>query len=416
MENKIINNYKIAKEKYEELGVDVDKALKRLSNISISVNCWQGDDVKGFIFKDTSLSGGIQVTGNYPYRARNFSELSSDLSKALSLIPGKQRVNLHGMYAVSDNDIDLDEIEPIHFKPWVKWAKKEGVALDFNPTCFSHPLASDGFTLSSNNKKVRNFFIEHVKRSRQIAKYFALELNKKSVCNIWIPDGYKDTPYDRLAPRLRLKESLDEIYSEEIDSNLVLDTLESKLFGIGVEGYTTGTHEFYLSYAIKNNKSICLDSGHFHPTETISDKIPSLMPFFNEIALHVTRPMRWDSDHIVSFDDDVSKIAEEIIRNNLDQKVYIGLDFFDASINRVAAWVIGVRNTQKALLKALLEPYEKLKDIEVKGDYTKRLAYMEELKTYPFGAIYDYYCYMNHVPTNLNWLKDIKKYEQELKR
>lgn len=416
MKKQIIDNYEIAKEMYAKLGVDTDAAIKRLNEIAISIQCWQGDDVKGFLFNDEAVSGGIQVTGNYPHRARNFEELSADLSKALSLIPGKHRINLHAMYAVTNEKVDLDELEPKHFKAWVDWAKKEEIALDFNSTNFSHQLSQDGFTLSSNDDKVRNFFINHNKRSRKIAEYFGKELNKKSVFNIWVPDGFKDFPYDRLEPRRRLKQALDEIFSEKLNEKYIVESMESKLFGIGLEGYTVGSSEFYLGYAIQNNKTICLDSGHFHPTESIADKLSATMLYLDNIALHVSRPMRWDSDHIVAFDDELQKVAEAIIRNNLENRVNIGLDYFDATVSRTAALVLGTRNLQKALLKAILEPADKLKTIENEKDYTQRLVLTEELKSYPFGAIYDYYCLINEVPTKSNWLDEIKKYEEQLER
>lgn len=414
--NDVIKKYELAKEMYKNIGVDTEEALKRLKKLETSIQCWQGDDVRGFLFKDTDMSGGISVTGNYPNKANNFEELSSDLSKALELIPGNQRINLHAMYAVTDENVDLNELEPKHFKAWVDWAKKENVALDFNSTNFSHVLSKKGFTLSSHEENIRRFFIDHNKRSRKISEYFGKELGKKSVFNIWIPDGFKDVPYDRLAPRMRLKESLDEIFSEKLNDKYITEVMESKLFGIGVEGYTVGSSEFYLSYALKNNKSVCFDSGHFHPTESIADKLSATILFLDNILLHVSRPMGWDSDHIVTFNDELQKICEAITRNNLEDKIYIGLDFFDASVSRISAVVLAVRNVQKALLKSLLEPVEKLKEIENDYNYTERLVLTEELKSYPYGAVYDYYCYMNNVPLNNKWLDEVLKYEEKLER
>lgn len=416
MKEQIINNYEIAKQIYREIGVDVDLAIERLNQIEISIQCWQGDDVKGFLLEKADISGGIQVTGNYPHRARNFEELSADLSKALSLIPGKHRVNLHAMYAVTDEEVDLNKLEPRHFDAWVTWAKKENIALDFNSTNFSHKLSKDGFTLSSGDENVRKFFIEHNIKCRKIAEDFGKKLGKKSVFNIWIPDGYKDFPYDRLQPRIRLKESLDEIFKEKLNSKYIVESMESKLFGIGLEGYTVGTNEFYLGYAIKNNKSICFDSGHFHPNESIADKLSATILHLDEIVLHITRPMGWDSDHIVTFDDELQKITDAIIRNELEGKIHIGLDYFDASVSRIAALVLGARNVQKSLLKSMLEPTEMLKKIESDKNYTRRLVLTEELKSFPFGAVYNYYCLKENVPINDDWLEDILKYEKGLER
>lgn len=415
MNNKIIERYKLAKEMYEKIGVDVEKALERLKNISISIQCWQGDDINGFL-GDKNVSGGIQVTGNYPNKANNFLELTNDLSFALSLIPGKHRVNLHAIYADTNENVDLDKLQPKHFKSWVDWAKKEGVMLDFNPTTFKHELSKEGFTLSSSDEKIRNFFINHCIQSRKISEYFGKELNGLSVCNLWIPDGYKDNPIDQYGPRFRLKESLDKIYSHKLNAKHILDTMESKLFGIGLEAYTTGSHEFYLNYALKNNLSVCLDSGHFHPTESISDKIPTLMLFFDNIALHVSRPMRWDSDHVVLFDEETNKIAKAIIRNNFESRVHIGLDYFDATINRTSAWITGVRNVQKALLNSLLEPTKELINLELNQNYTKRLTMTEELKTYPIGDVYNYFCLINDVPVGMDWIFKNEEYEKGLKR
>lgn len=408
----VITRYNQAKQFYESLGVDVEKAIEILKNTPISIQCWQGDDIQGF-YNQEALSGGISVTGNYPFKANNIQELRQDIEKVLKLVPFNHRLSLHAIYLDTKDEIGLDEIEPVHFESWVQWAKKNNVKLDFNPTLFSHPLSSTGFTLSSYNENIRNFWIRHVEQSRKIANYFGKELNSRSVCNLWIPDGYKDTPYSRLNPRRLLKESLDEIYKVSYPN--VIDTLESKLFGIGAESYTTGSHEFYLSYAVKNNLSVCLDAGHFHPTEQVSDKLSSISLFTDHLMLHVSRPVRWDSDHVVSFNDDLQSITDALVRDELLNKTSIGLDYFDASINRIAAWVIGIRNTQKALLKSLLEPKELLHQIEQEQNYTKRLVYIEELKSLPFGLIYDYICLKDNKPVGLDYLKEIEAYEFSLK-
>ncbi|WP_139891533.1 L-rhamnose isomerase [Bacillus sp. D386] len=414
MNEKIKQNYLLAKEQYEQLGVDVETALERLKNIKISMHCWQGDDVSGFLSKDQELTGGISVTGNYPGVARTPEELRADLEKAYSLIPGKHKLNLHAIYADTDETIDLDELEPRHFSKWVDWAKEQGIGLDFNPTCFSHPKSDDGFTLSHPNKEIRDFWIEHCKRSRRIGEYFGKELGQTCVTNLWVPDGYKDIPVDRLAPRKRLEESLDLVFEEKLDPEYNLDALESKLFGIGAESYTVGSHEFYMGYGLSRNKLICLDAGHFHPTEVVSNKLSAMKLFTERLLLHVSRPIRWDSDHVVAFDDELQAIARELVVNDMLDTTHIGLDFFDGSINRVAALVIGTRNMLKALLLALLEPTAHLKEVELSGDYTTRLALMEELKSYPFGAIWDYYCESQNVPVRQDWLKEVKQYEQEV--
>jgi len=409
----INKRFQSAKEDYEELGIDVEKALEKLSKVKISIQCWQGDDITGFEVEERSLSGGIGVTGNYPGKARNPEELRKDLEKALSLIPGKHKVNLHAIYAETNGiAVDRDEIEPKHFQNWVYWAKKMGLGLDFNPTLFSHPKAK-GATLSHPNEDIRNFWIEHCKRSRKIGKYFGKELGQPCLTNIWIPDGFKDIPSDRLTPRKRLKDSLDKIFEEKIDEKYNIDSVESKLFGIGVESYTVGSHEFYMNYAAKNNKIYLLDTGHFHPTEVISDKISSMLLFNDKIALHVSRPVRWDSDHVITFNDELQEIAKEIVRNDALNRVIIGLDFFDASINRIAAWVLGTRNMIKALLFALLLPNDELKKLQEEEDFTKRLVLMEELKSYPFGDIWNYHCHINNVPIQDEWYGIVKKYEKE---
>lgn len=409
---KNLEKYLLAKQVYKNYGVDVDVAIEQLKHIPISIQCWQGDDVAGFYSK-AALSGGISVTGNYPYRARTIEELRQDLEMVFQLVPFKHRVNLHAIYLDTKEQIGLDDIAPRHFQSWVDWAKTHGIGLDFNPTLFSHPLAASGFTLSSSDEQIRQFWVKHVKQSRKIAAYFGEALNNPSVCNLWIPDGYKDTPYSRLIPRQQLQKSLNEIYEEKLPN--VLDTLESKLFGIGAESYTTGSHEFYLGYATKHQLGICLDTGHFHPTEQVSDKLSAISLFVDHTLLHVSRPVRWDSDHVVTFSDELHGVAEALVRDDLLSKTSIGLDYFDASINRIAAWVIGIRNTQKALLKALLEPKDLLKQIEQAQNYTARLAYMEELKALPFGLVYDHVCALEQKPVGIDFLKEIERYEANLK-
>ncbi|MED3794925.1 L-rhamnose isomerase [Niallia alba] len=408
-------NFELAKKQYEQWGVNVQEALEKLKNIPISIHCWQGDDIAGFEVNQRELSGGIDVTGNYPGKATNPEELRSDLEKALSLIPGKHRVNLHAIYAETNGlAVERDELEPKHFENWVQWAKENGLGLDFNPTLFSHEKAADGLTLAHPNKEIRDFWIQHCIASRKIAEYFGKELGSPALTNIWIPDGYKDIPSDRLTPRKRLKDSLDEIYAVETDERYNLDAVESKVFGIGSESYVVGSHEFYLGYTLKNNKLCLMDTGHYHPTETVSNKISSMLLFSDKLALHVSRPVRWDSDHVVILDDELKEIAVEIVRNDALDKVIIGLDFFDASINRVAAWTIGTRNMIKALLNALLLPNEKLKQLQEEGNFTERLALMEEFKTYPFGAIWDYYCEQMNVPVRETWINEVKAYEEEV--
>lgn len=407
--------YELAKKQYEQWGVNVEAALEKLKSIPISIHCWQGDDIAGFEVEQRELSGGIDVTGNYPGKATSPAELRSDLEKALSLIPGRHRVNLHAIYAETNGKaVERDELEPKHFKNWVQWAKENGLGLDFNPTLFSHEKAADGLTLAHPDQEIRNFWIQHCIVSRKIAEYFGKELGTPALTNIWIPDGYKDIPSDRLTPRKRLKDSLDKIYAVETDERYNLDAVESKVFGIGSESYVVGSHEFYLGYALKNNKLCLMDTGHYHPTETVSNKISSMLLFSDKLALHVSRPVRWDSDHVVILDDELKEIAVEIVRNDALDKVMIGLDFFDASINRVAAWTIGTRNMIKALLNALLLPNDKLKQLQEEGNFTERLALMEEFKTYPFGAIWDYYCEQMDVPVRESWLNEVKVYEEEV--
>lgn len=411
----IKENYELAKQAYAKWGVDVDEVVEKLKNVPISIHCWQGDDIGGFEVNKSELSGGIDVTGNYPGKATTPEELRSDLDKALSLIPGKHRVNLHAIYAETNGEVvERDQLEPKHFENWLNWAKEKGLGLDYNPTLFSHPKVADGLTLSHPNEEIREFWINHCIGSRKIGEYFGKELGTPALTNIWIPDGYKDIPSDRLTPRKRLKDSLDKIFAVETDENYNLDAVESKVFGIGSESYVVGSHEFYINYAMKNNKLCLLDTGHYHPTETVSNKISSMLLFNEKLALHVSRPVRWDSDHVVILDDELKEIALEIVRNDALDRVIIGLDFFDASINRVAAWTIGTRNMIKALLYAMLVPNEYLKQLQEEGNFTERLALMEEFKTYPFGAVWDYYCEKMGVPVRESWLEEVKVYENEV--
>lgn len=409
----IKERYLEAKKDYEKFGINVDKVLEDLKKVKISIHCWQGDDVTGFEVSQSELSGGIAATGNYPGKARNAEELRKDLDKALSLIPGKHKVNLHAIYAETNGEvIERDEIKPEHFENWVNWAKEKELGLDFNPTIFSHPKACDGLTLSHPNKDIRDFWIRHSIASRKIGEYFGKELGQTCVTNLWIPDGYKDIPSDRLGPRARLKDSLEQIYALDIDKKYNLDCVESKVFGIGAESYTVGSSEFYINFAARNNILSLMDTGHYHPTEVVSDKLSAMLLFNEKLALHVSRPVRWDSDHVVIFDDELKEIAKEIIRNDALDRVIIGLDFFDASINRIAAWTIGTRNMIKALLSAMLTPNELLKKYQDEGNFTERLALMEELKTYPMGDIWNYYCEKNNVPVGEAWIKEVKEYEE----
>ena len=414
MTNSIEQAWDLAKQRFAAVGVDVDAALTRLDTLPVSMHCWQGDDVTGFEDPDGVLTGGIQATGNYPGKARNATELRSDLELALALIPGPKRLNLHAIYLESDTPVARNKIEPRHFSHWVAWAKKHQLGLDFNPSCFSHPLSADGFTLSHAEPEIRQFWIEHCQASRRVSAYFGEQLGTPSVMNIWIPDGMKDTPIDRLAPRQRLLSALDEVISEKLNPAHHIDAVESKLFGIGAESYTVGSNEFYMGYAASRQTALCLDAGHFHPTEVISDKISSAMLYVPRLLLHVSRPVRWDSDHVVLLDDETQAIASEIIRHNLFDRVHIGLDFFDASINRIAAWVIGTRNMKKALLRALLEPTDRLRQLELRGDYTARLALLEEQKSLPWQAIWEGYCQRNDVPVDARWLDAVREYEQQI--
>jgi len=409
--NEIEKAYEQAKQRYAELGVDTDEAMERLSSTAISLHCWQGDDVGGFESDEGLSGGGIMATGTYPGKARTADELRADLEKTLSLIPGKHRLNLHAMYAETKGKFERNELTAEHFTAWIDWAKANGLGMDFNGTFFSHPKAESGFTLSSADEGIRRFWVEHGIVCREIGAAMGKELGTPCVTNLWIPDGYKDIPVDRKGPRQRLKKSLDEIFAEPMDRSCLLDAVESKLFGIGSESYVVGSHEFYLGYAIENKTLLCLDTGHFHPTEVVSDKISSVLTFLDEILLHVSRGVRWDSDHVVVLSDELRAITEQIVRGDYLKRVHIGLDFFDASINRIAAWVIGTRCMIKALLIALLEPAEKLRETELDGDYTARLAMLEELKTMPFGAVWDYYCTKQDVPPGPDWLKEVRDYE-----
>ena len=405
--------YEHAKETYAKIGIDTEEVLKKLAELPISLHCWQGDDVVGF--ENTgSLSGGIMATGNYPGKAGTPQELMADIEEVLSLLPGKYKINLHAIYAITDGMVDRDKLEPKHFEKWVEFAKKNGLGLDINPTLFSHPLAANSLTLSNPDEKIRRFWIDHCKAMRKIGAYFGKELGITCMNNIWIPDGYKEIPADRLGPRQRLKESLDEIFSEKYDKKYLIDTVESKVFGIGLEAYTVGSHEFYLNYAAKNDCLCLLDNGHYHPTEMVSDKIPSMLLFADKLALHVTRPMRWDSDHVVIFDDELKEIAKEIVRCDALDKVMIGLDYFDASINRIAAWVVGARNMRKALLFAMLLPHGELKKYQDSGNFTKMLAMSEEYKFYPYNEIWNEFCRRENVPQGEKWLEETDRYEKEV--
>ena len=412
----IQQSYDLARAQYSKLGVDTDQALKLLKLFEISLHCWQSDDVGGFEAPDASLGGGgIAVTGNYPGKSRNITEMRADLEKVLGLLPGKQRLNLHAIYGeFGENRIDRDQIEAEHFQGWIDWAAEQDIALDFNCTCFSHPKADDGFTLSSKDEKIRSFWVEHVRRCRAIGAEMGRQLGKTCIHNIWIPDGSKDVPVDRFTHRVLLKKSLDEIFEVEYPSEYLKDSVESKLFGIGAESMTVGSHDFYLGYAIQNEKLICLDNGHFHPTEQVGDKISACLQFVDELMLHVTRPVRWDSDHVVTFNEDVVLICQEIVRSGALDRVHMGLDFFDASINRIGAYVIGTRAAQQAMLFALLEPRDVLLDYEEKGQFFERLAMLELLKTKPFGAVWDYYCLKHEVPVAQDFITNIQQYEKEV--
>lgn len=413
-EKQIQNAYEIAKERYAGLGVDTDQAIARLAGVNLSLHCWQGDDVGGFENTGEGLSGGIAATGNYPGKARTADELRQDLDQAYRLIPGKHRLNLHASYAETGaKRVERDQLLPEHFSRWIDWAKANGHGLDFNPTLFSHPLADSGFTLASYDPGVREFWINHCIACREIGAAFGEALGTPCVTNIWIPDGFKDIPVDRKTPRILLMNALDQILSKPLNPSYNLDAVEGKLFGLGAESYTVGSHEFYMGYAVSRNVLLCLDAGHFHPTETIADKLSAVLMYVPELLLHVSRGVRWDSDHVVLLTDDLQAITQEVVRGGYLDRVHIGLDYFDASINRIAAWVIGSRNTLKATLMALLEPIEQLRMFETSGDYTSRLALLEELKGLPFGAVWDYYCQQQNVPVGTGFLAEVKQYEQQ---
>jgi L-rhamnose isomerase len=407
--------YALAQERYASLGVDTERALAVLEQVTLSLHCWQGDDVAGFESPDAELSGGIAATGNHPGKARTAAELRADLDQAYRLIPGTHRLNLHAIYAeTGGKKVERNQLQPAHFAGWIDWAKANQHGIDFNPTCFSHPLSDSGFTLASADAGIRQFWIEHCIASRKIGEHIGRELGTACVTNIWVPDGFKDTPVDRAGPRRRLKESLDQVLAAPVDRRYNLDAVESKLFGIGSESYVVGSHEFYMGYAIANKILLCLDSGHFHPTESIADKLSSVLMYVDDVLLHISRGVRWDSDHVVTLSDETQAIVQEVIRGDMLDRVHIGLDFFDASINRVAAWVVGARNVQRAALLALLEPIDRLRAAERDGDYTSRLVLLEELKGMPWGAVWDQFCLRQEVPTGTGVLDELTSYEAQV--
>ncbi len=413
--NTIEQAYQLAKDRYAQLGVDTDKAMKKLTGVAISIHCWQGDDVGGFESMGMELGGGLAVTGNYPGKARSPEELRADFGEAVSLVPGTHRFNLHASYAeMGRKKVERDEISIDQFKNWVAWAKSLKIGLDFNQTYFAHPKVLGGLTLTHPDKNIRKFWIEHGIRCREIGAAIGKALGKTCLTNLWIPDGMKDTPADRRGPRERLVESLDAVYAKKISTQLNVDSVEPKLFGIGAESYTPGSHEFYIGYAVSRQILLTLDAGHYHPTEGIADKISSVLCYLPEIVLHVSRGVRWDSDHVVTLTDELQAIAQEIVWGGYTSRVHIGLDYFDASINRIAAWIIGTRNMAKALLLALLAPIDRLKKLEAAGDYTSRLALMEDAKVLPAGAVWDYYCQKMDVPVGDAWLADVKRYENDV--
>jgi L-rhamnose isomerase len=407
--------YQLAKDRYTEVGVDTEAALGALGRVAISLQCWQGDDVGGFENVGAELGGGLAVTGHYPGKARTPDELRADAEQAFSLIPGRHRFNLHAFYAeTGGNKVGRDEIAKEHFSRWIEWAKGLGIGLDFNPTCFAHPKAADGFTLSHRDRKIRQFWIDHCRACRDVGAAMGQALGTPTVTNVWIPDGYKDTPFDRKGPRERLAAALDEVFAKPLDPEVHEDAVEGKLFGIGSESYVVGSHEFYLAYAVKNRKLVCLDAGHYHPTESVADKISAVLGFLDAILLHVSRGVRWDSDHVVTLTDELKAIAEELVRGGFLGRVHIGLDFFDASINRVAAWVIGTRAMLKALLLPLLEPAARLREAEEASDLTTRLALLEEAKGLPFGAVWDYHCLKQGVPVGMAFMDSVRSYEKDV--
>ncbi len=410
------NIYEYAKEQYGEIGVDVSGAIEKLKEISLSVHCWQGDDVGGFETPDSTLSGGgIQVTGNYPGKAGNPDELKKDLEKMYSLLPGKHRLNLHAIYGdFQGKKVDRNEVEPKHFQTWADWGKSKGIKLDFNASCFSHPMADSGFTLSSKDKNVRDFWIDHVKRAREITAFFGREQGSPSVHNLWIPDGAKDNVVCRMDHRTILRNSLDDVFSLELSDKEIRDAVECKLFGIGSESFVVGSHEFYMGYALTRNKLLCMDLGHFHPTESIADKVSSVYQYLDEILLHVSRPVRWDSDHVVTLNDDIYSLMQELVRSGKINNTYIGLDFFDGTLNRIGAWAVGARASLKGILYALLEPYNQLKAYEEEGNNFARLALLEESKTKPFGIVWDQYCRDMGTLTDREMISDVLDYEKSV--
>lgn len=414
-EEQILKAYEAAKEQYAALGIDVEKVLNQLDKVSISIHCWQADDVSGFENPDGELTGGIQATGNYPGKAKTIEELRSDIEKVIQLIPGKHRLSLHAIYGDFDGEfVDRDKIDIQHFQSWIDWAKKMDVKLDFNSTFFSHEKTNSGYTLSDFDPEIRRFWKDHLRQCRKIGAEMGKQLGSPCVHNIWIPDGEKDKTVSRYEHRKLLQESLDEVFAEEISTEYLKDCIECKLFGIGSESYVVGSHEFYLSYAVKNNMTLTLDAGHFHPTESIADKISSVLLFVPEIALHVSRPERWDSDHVVILSDELLALSQEIVRSGQMDRVNIGLDFFDASINRIGAYVVGIRSTQRAMLQALLEPTEKLRDYEKEDKRFQRMAYLEELKSMPWNAVYNYYCHSQNIPIGDDYIAEIEAYERDV--
>lgn len=414
-EKDVTRNYEQARERFGHYGIDTDKVLEKLSGIEVSMNCWQGDDVVGFEGADSITGGGIMATGNYPGRARNADELRADAEKAFGLIPGTQRFNLHATYRETDGGpVERDEVGPEHFERWMDWAAGLGIGLDFNPTFFSHPKANDGYTLAATDEGIRRFWIEHGKRSREISEAMGKRLGTPCLNNLWIPDGSKDEPTDRMSRRELLVESLDELYKTPTDSSKVLDAVESKLFGIGSESFVVGSHDFYVAYALTRGLVLTMDAGHYHPTESIAEKLPALLPFMDKVMLHVSRPVRWDSDHVVLYDDATRAIAREIARADAFDRVPLAVDFFDASINRLTAWVVGLRGTMKSILSALLEPVELMRKAEQEGDLGTRLALAEELKTLPIGGVWDQFCLQQNVPLGGSWMDEVKRYEKDV--
>lgn len=412
----IKKGYEIAKEIYAQYGIDVDKAIEICDKTPISIHCWQGDDVSGFEQTGGELTGGIQATGNYPGKARNAEELRADLELAMKFIPGTKKVNVHANYLEADGFVDRNEIEPEHYANWADWAVEQGIGLDFNPTYFSHPKSENG-TLSAADEDVRKFWIEHGIRCRKVGAYFAERTGKPCVINHWTPDGDKEVPIDTISPRLRMKDSYDQIFEATKDVKNVIDGIESKVFGIGAESYTVGSHEFCMGYVMSKNKDhiiLTLDTGHYHPTEVVSAKLSSVFTFLDSVLLHVSRPIRWDSDHVVAFDDETRAIMDELVRLGKLENTYIATDFFDASINRIVAWVTGLRNTRKAMLNALLQPVDTMKELEAKGDLSARLAYVQEFKAMPFSLVWDYYCATKNASVGLEWLEQVRKYEKDV--